>query len=148
MCDEVSAHMRPQLSLRNRRLVRLWEDTWQRLPDEAKTVLSQIMYAVSEVEQWDEATKDSLQTLGIERGYGRWRTLTREIQLCKQDCDSTSDDVVIGVLAHELAHAYQTARTPNDSLAIEEAASKLPREWGFDREIIAAQEQVAKDKDT
>lgn len=111
-------------------------------------MLSQIVYVISEVEQWDEATKDSLQMLGIKKGYGRWRTSTREIRLCKPDCDSTSDEVAIVVLAHELAHAYQTAKSPNDADAIEEAGDKLPRQWGFEREIVAKKLQLAKHNQT
>lgn len=63
---------------------------------------------------------------------------TQKISLFSSLIGELSDSAALGVMAHELAHAWLNEhRSPEDSRAREREADALAREWGFSRELDA-----------
>jgi hypothetical protein len=139
----------PTFNITDVRLYRTALGVWEKLPLGVKTVLLNTVESISEVPEWDTNTKQTLKNLGIAKNYAKWQqpgaAPKGEIKISSSDCATVSNEIVAGSLMHELGHAYQTAETPRDVDAIENAGDTLPTQWGFTKEIEALQKQRAKD---
>lgn len=76
----------------------------------------------------------------VGEGVGRGRqTLTFYTSLL----DELSDDASIGVIAHELAHAWLNEHLyPESSNEREKSADELARRWGFAKELDALEAET------
>lgn len=139
----------PSLNIADTRLYKVVISTWQKLPSEIRLILLNRINSISEIQEWDDYTKQILRRLGIKSNCARWHQFSRthpgEIQFAASDCASLSDEVLAGAFLHELGHAYQTAITPDDIDAIEKAGDVLPLSWGFRKEMEALQKQRQQD---
>jgi hypothetical protein len=86
-------------------------------------------------------TKDSA-TGHIERGFAKFNPGAKHIQLSRTECSDISEDTIMGVFIHEVAHAFETATVPDPTNpcymdAIDYAGDALPSRWCFSKEIAA-----------
>ena len=146
------------LFLRDERLIRFFKETWQRLPEYDREFLEYLIGFVREAGAF-----------GLERGAGRAGHAsavqgesvadgvpyiadgTYEIVLYLEDLEGRSDAFIVGVIAHELAHAVlrHISMAPSREFcwkAYPEAAEMIGRVheweadhrawvWGFHEEI-------------
>jgi len=131
----------PPLDIVDKRLRGIIATTWHRLSKDVRAVLLNVIVGISELPEWGNMIKQSLDDMNIRRNCSNWnqfgKLLKGEVQFSKKDYDGISDDVLVGSFLHELGHAYQTAITPCDVNAINKAGDRLPISWEFRQEIEA-----------
>ena len=123
--------------IRDKKLDRLCKLAWERLPTEAKKVIVDNQFNISDTPEWNQYVKQALEQLQIKWNCARFNPNTHIIELSIEDCMGIPESVITGSFVHELAHAYQAATTPRNLDAIEEAGDSLPVQWGFSSEIEA-----------
>jgi hypothetical protein len=132
----------PPINITDQRIRKLTTSTWHRLPNNVKKALQSAIMSIQEVPGWsdlDEAYHQNAAGRAV-----KWFCILPLpargiIHLSHNDCKSVQDDVIRGALAHEFALAYQSTRTPFDSLSIEKAGSQLPLKWKYIKETAALQ---------
>jgi len=124
----------PPMNISNARLNKIAVQTWHRLPTNVKRALQSTVMTIQEVPEWGELDLEYFKDSEIKAA--RWFTIlplpTRGIiHVSESDCLKLADQAIIEALAHELALAYQSTRTPFDTNAVEKAGSELPSSWKF-----------------
>ena len=138
----------PPLDIVDQRLRRIVVTTWHRLSSDDRAVLLNVIVGISELSEWGNIIKQSLDDMNIRRNCSNWNQISSlpkgEVQFSKKDYDGISDDVLVGSFLHELGHAYQTAITLCDVNTINEAGDRLPISWGFRQEVevVIKQRQI------
>jgi hypothetical protein len=125
----------PPINISNPRLKRLTDKTWNRLPISVRRALQNTIMSIQEVPEWNDLDEAYHQNTGSKAA--KWFTILPLparglIHLSNTECESLSDQAVVVSLAHALALAYQSTRTPFDSSTIEKTGEELPRKWKFD----------------
>jgi len=126
----------PPINISDARLKKIAAQTWQRLPNNVKRGLQSTVMNIQEVPEWSDLDVEYFQDSEVKAA--RWYTIlplpTRGIvHVSESDCRNLQDQAIAEALAHELAMAYQSTRTPFDSNAIEKAGDELPVKWKFKR---------------
>ena len=126
----------PPINIGNARLKKIAVQTWQRLPNHVKRGLPTTIMNILEVPDWSELDIEYFKDSEVRAA--RWYTIlplpTRGIiHVSESDCSKLADSVIAEALAHELALAYQSTRTPFDINAIEKAGNELTVKWKFNR---------------
>jgi len=124
----------PPLNISDSRLKKIVVQTWHRLPNHVKRGLQSTVMNIQEVQEWSEL--DMAYFRNSEVNAARWTTIlplpARGIlHVSGSDCLKMQTPAIIEALAHELAIAYQSTRTPFDSNAIDKAGNELPLKWKF-----------------
>jgi hypothetical protein len=131
----------PQWEFRDKYLEGLCQKAWNKLPEEVRSKAIQYVCKVSDDDsppQRDQGTIASGNRLAI----ARFNDKNKDIILFRKDCNSLSDNAIVGAFVHEVAHAVKTAAltdqaNPYRTDAIEHAGDALPSEWSFSNEISA-----------
>ena len=126
----------PPINIGNARLKKIAVQTWHRLPNHVKRGLQTTIMNILDVPDWSELDIEYFKDSEVRAA--RWYTIlplpTRGIiHISESDCSKLADSVIVEALAHELALAYQSTRTPFDINAIEKAGNELPIKWKFNR---------------
>jgi hypothetical protein len=124
----------PPINIDDARLKKIAVQTWQRLPNHVKRGLQTTVMNMQEVPEWSDLDLEYFKDTDVKAA--RWYTIlplpTRGIiHVSESDCRELPDSAIMEALAHELALAYQSTRTPFDTSAIEKAGSELPVKWKF-----------------
>jgi hypothetical protein len=131
---------KPLINIEDRRIRNITARTWKRLPNGVKRALQKTIMNIQEIPEWSELDKESLKPGKI--NLAKWFPILPFpargiIHVSVNDSSQQSDDVIVGALAIEFSHAYQSTRTPFDTDAIEKAGESLPPNWGFKKELRA-----------
>jgi hypothetical protein len=124
----------PPINISNTRLKKIAVQTWHRLPNHVKRGLQSTVMNIQEVQEWSELDMAYFRNSDV--NAARWTTIlplpARGIlHVSDSDCRKLQDQAIVEALAHELALAYQSTRTPFDSGCIEKAGKELPIKWKF-----------------
>ena len=124
----------PPINISDAHLNKLAMQTWHRLPNNVKRALQSAVMSIQEVPEWGELDLEYFKDSEVKAA--KWFTILPLpargiIHVSESDCLKLSDQAIIEALAHELALAYQSTRTPFDTNAIEKAGSELPCSWKF-----------------
>jgi hypothetical protein len=122
----------PPINISDARLNKIAVRTWHRLPNNVKRGLQSTVMNIQGVPEWGELDEEYFKESGARAA--RWYTIlplpTRGIlHVSESDCRDLPDQALMEALAHELAMAYQSTKTPFDSNAIEKAGEALPARW-------------------
>ena len=128
----------PPININDARLKKIVVQTWHRLPNHVKRGLQSAVMNIQEVQEWSEL--DMAYFRNSEVNAARWTTIlplpARGIlHLSESDCRKLQDQAILEALAHELAIAYQSTRTPFDTNTIEKAGKILPVKWKFQKPV-------------
>lgn len=132
----------PPLHISDARIRRLFLEAWARLPSETRAVLLGVVTDVIANSTFDGRTLTDLQTLGISRSCAYWSLCAPDVHqgaifLSEKECNAVSDSAVVGAIAHEFGHAFQSP-----SAQSERRADLLATQWGFEHEIEAVKVEI------
>jgi len=124
----------PPINISDARLKKITVQTWHRLPNHVKRGLQSTIMNIQETPEWSELDLEYFKDSSVRAA--RWTTILPLpargiIHVSQSDCRNLQDQVIIEALAQKLGMAYQSTRTPFDSMAIEKAGKELPVKWKF-----------------
>jgi hypothetical protein len=87
-----------------------------------------------------------IETMDIRRADGETGKKSQRITFYRELLDQLSDDAAMGVIAHELAHAWLNEHLrPEASKKREKEADELARRWGYGRFLDALAAETIED---
>jgi hypothetical protein len=134
----------PPFNVTDPRIKKVTVNTWRRLPDNVKKGLQNTVMNVQSIAEWSALDREVFKQAKI--NAARWFPILPYpargiIHISLADCRGLTDPVIMGAIVHELAHAYQSTRTPFDAEEIGKAGDELPLKWGFKKEMTALADQ-------
>ncbi len=132
----------PELRIYDPILLETFINVWKRIPEDTRDILLRVVNLVVEIPGWDTWTRASANG---QINCAKWTQYDEqprgEVVICEEDCSRIIPSVIVGTIAHEFGHAYQTAITPKNCSEINRAGDELPMVWGFATEIAALKVQ-------